>query len=253
MREDERADLVSHLSEFRARVLRTIAYVAAGMVVLWILYDPVYELLVGPVRGPLASMDGELTVRALLEGLLVKLQIVLVGGVIVAAPLIFYEAWAFVAPGLTRSERRAVRPLIPVSGMLFLLGVAVGYFMTGPAVKVLLGYIPADTRALLTLNETILFLLKLYVAFGLGFQLPIVIVLLAKIGIVDSRMLIRRWREAVIVIFAMAAIITPTWDPVTMTACALPVVLLYVGTIGAVKLMERRARKAERSDDSLAG
>jgi len=253
MREEERADLVTHLTELRARVLRSLVYAAAGMVVAWVFFDPVYSFLVRPIRAPLEAMGGQLTVRGLLEGLLVKAEIALVAGVIGAAPLIFYEVWAFIAPGLTRNERAAARPLLPVAGVLFLMGTATGYLITGPSVKVLLRYIPPGTQAWLTLNETVLLMLKFYLAFGLGFQLPIVIVLLAKIGIVDSGMLTSRWREALIGVFALAAIITPTWDPITMTVCAMPMFVLYLGTILAVKFVERQARKAGARERSAAG
>ncbi len=252
MREDERADLVTHLTELRARVLRALLYAALGMSLAWAFFDHIYLLMVRPIRGPLESVGGELTVRGLLEGLLVKVEIALVAGLILAGPFIFWEVWAFVAPGLTRRERRAAGPLVPVAGLLFLLGVATGYLVTGPSVAALLRFIPPDTRAWLTLNETIVLLLKFYLAFGLGFQLPIVLVLLAKIGLVDSGMLVRRWREALVGCFLLAALITPTWDPITMTVCALPLFVLYVGTIGAVKIVERRARRAAR-EESPAG
>ena len=252
MSDDERADLITNLAELRARLIRVLVYVAAGMTVVWIFFEPLYRFMVRPISGPLASVDGQLTVRGLLEPLLVRLEIVLVGGLMLASPFVLYEIWAFVAPGLTTSERRSARPLVPVAMVLFLLGVAMGYAVTGPSVSVLLRYIPPDTRAWLTLNDTILLLLKFYLAFGVGFQLPIIIVLLAKVGIVNSRMLIRRWREAVVGIFVAAAIITPTWDPITLTVCALPMIALYMLTIGAVKLIERGKRKqAER--ESLTG
>ncbi len=244
---EERSDLISHLTELRARLLRMIVYALIAMVGVWIYFDPLYRFLVHPVLGPLETFGGELTVRMLLEGLLVKLEIVLVAGVIVASPFIFYEVWAFVAPGLTGNERRAVRPLIPVAILLFLLGVAMGYLMTGPAVSALLRFIPPETNALLTLNDTILLLLKFYLAFGLGFQLPIVIVLLAKLGIIDSHLLVRRWREAVIIIVILAAIITPTWDPITLTIASVPMILLYLGTIAVVKWIERGEKKAREA------
>jgi sec-independent protein translocase protein TatC len=253
LKEDARADLVSHLSELRARLVRALVYAAVGTGVVWILFDPVYRFLMHPIRAALGNVGGQLTVRGILEGFLVRIEIAFIGGVILAAPLIFYEIWAFVSPGLTRGERGAVRPLVPASGILFLMGVAVGYVMTGPAVRVLLRYIPPDTEALLTLNETILLVLKFYLAFGFGFQVPIILVLLAKIGIVDSGMLLRRWREAVIIIFMMAGIITPTWDPITMTVCALPMVVLYAGTIAAIKLMERKSRRAKARGEGPAG
>ena len=251
MREEERADLISHLSELRARVIRAVIYAALATTIVWVFFDPVYQFLVAPISGALEDFGGSLTVRALLEGLLVKVEIAFVGGLILASPFIIYEVWAFISPGLTRTERRAALPLIPIAAILFLMGVAMGYLMTGIAATVLLGYIPPETEALLTLNETVLLMLKFYLAFGLGFQLPIVIVLLAKIGLVDSAMLVRRWREAIIAVFILAGIITPTWDPITMTICALPMLVLYWGTVGAVKLIERRQRKNE--DESLAG
>lgn len=248
MRQDERADLVSHLAELRARLLRALLYLAVGMAVVWFFLDPLYGFLVKPIRRPLEDIGGELMVYELLEPLLVRLSIALVGGVILALPLIFYEIWAFVAPALTSSERRAARPLVPASAVLFLMGVALAYLMTGTAVQALLRFSLPETHIRLSLNRTVLLLVKFYLAFGLGFQLPIVIVLLAKIGIVDSRLLIGRWREAVIAVFVAAAIITPTWDPITLTICALPMVALYMGTIGVVKLIERRARKAQESE-----
>ncbi len=253
MREDERADLITHLGELRARLLRALIYAAVGTALVWAFFSPIYRFLVRPIAEPLARMGGQLTVRGLLEGLLVKCEIALVGGLLLAAPFILWELWAFTAPGLTASERRTVRPLLPAMVLLFLMGVALGYLITGPSVAWLLRYIPPRTQAWLTLNETVLLMLKFYLAFGLGFQLPIVIIILAKVGIVDSAMLARRWREAVVAIFVLAAVITPTWDPITMTVCALPMVALYLGTIAIVKLIERKARKARQQPEPPAG
>jgi sec-independent protein translocase protein TatC len=249
--EEERADLVTHLTELRARLLRSIAYALAGALAVWAFFDPVYRLLTHPILKALKKGHGELIVTQLMEGFLVKVEITLIGGIILAAPLIYYEIWAFVAPGLTRKERRAARPMVPVSGLLFLIGVAFGYLLTEPSVEWLLKLNPPETVARYRLNENLLLLMKFYLALGISFQLPIVIVLLAKIGIVDSRLLARRWREAVVVIFVVAAIITPTWDPITMTIAAMPMVLLYLGTIGVVKVIERNARKAQEQE--LAG
>jgi len=243
LEDEKRADLVSHLSELRARIIRAAIYAVVGTSVVWCFYRPLYRFLTWPIVEVLRKAHGEIIVTQLLEGFLVKLEIALVGGLILAAPFIYYEIWAFVAPGLTRSERRAVRPLVPVSGLLFLMGVAMGYLMTGPSVQWLLRLNPPDTVARYRLNENLLLILKFYLAFGLAFQLPIVLVLLAKIGLVNSRLLTARWREATILIFLIAAIITPTWDPITLTLCALPMVGLYLGTVGIIKLMERARRR----------
>ena len=117
----------------------------------------------------------------------------------------------------------------------------------------LLRFVPPETEIRLSLSRSVLTLVKFYLAFGLCFQLPIIIVLLAKMGIVDSAMLMRRWREAVVAIVLLAAIITPTWDPITLSIAALPMVVLYAGTILAVKLIERRERKAREAEESSAG
>ena len=138
---------------------------------------------------------------------------------------------------------------MPISGVLFLMGAALGYFITEPSLQWLLKLNPPETVARYRLNENLLLLMKFYLALGISFQLPIVIVLLAKLGIIDSRLLVRRWREAVIIIFVIAAIVTPTWDPITMTVAALPMVVLYMGTIGVVKIIERNARRAEPEEE----
>ena len=253
MNDEQRADLVSHLSELRARLLRSMAYAIIGMLVVWTFYNPIYQFLMGPILRALKRAGGELMVTMLMEGFMVKVEIALIGGIILAAPFIYYEIWAFIAPGLTRNERRAARPLVPISGVLFLTGVALGYAITAPSLEWLLKMNPPGAVARYRLNENLLLIMKFYLAMGISFQLPIVIVLLAKLGIIDSRLLTRRWREAVVVIFVIAAIITPTWDPITMTVCALPMVALYMGTLGVIKVMERYSRKAEEKAESDEG
>jgi sec-independent protein translocase protein TatC len=249
LNDEQRADLVSHLSELRARLLRSMAYAIIGMLVVWTFYNPIYQFLMGPILRALKRAGGELMVTMLMEGFMVKVEIALIGGIILAAPFIYYEIWAFIAPGLTRNERRAARPLVPISGVLFLTGVALGYAITAPSLEWLLKMNPPGAVARYRLNENLLLIMKFYLAMGISFQLPIVIVLLAKLGIVNSRLLTRRWREATVIIFAVAAIITPTWDPITMTIAALPMVGLYMGTIGVVKIIEGNARRAQPEEE----
>ena len=254
MDEEKRADLISHLSELRARILRSVVYAAIGMTIVWFFYDPLYRFLTQPITHALRAAHGELIVTQFMEGFMVRFEISLVGGLIIAAPLIYYEVWAFIAPGLMGNERRAARPLVPISALLFVMGVALAYLITEPSIQWLLSMNPPDTVARYQLNDNLLLMMKFYLAFGLSFQLPIVLVLLAQIGIVNSRLLTTRWREATVIIFVIAAIITPTWDPFTMTICALPMVGLYFLTIGAVKLVERGKRRAARlAEDSGAG
>jgi sec-independent protein translocase protein TatC len=251
--EEKRGDLVSHLAELRARVLRTVAYAIVGMVVVWTFYAPIYRLLIFPIERALKAAHGEIMVSHFMEGFMVRFEIAAVGGIILVAPLIYYELWAFIAPGLTGNERRAARPLVPVAGVLFLMGVGLAYLITEPSITWLLSMNPPDTVARYRLNENLVFMLKFYLAFGLSFQLPIVLILLAKIGLVNSRLLGARWREATVLIFIIAAVITPTWDPITMMVCALPMCGLYLGTVWVIRLIERGKQKAAKPAENSAG
>jgi sec-independent protein translocase protein TatC len=209
-------------------------------------------LLAAPILQAVERIHGKIQVTAFMEGFLIRAQISLVGGLILAMPFIYRELWAFVSPALRRDERRMLWPLVPVSGVLFVGGVALAYLMTEPSIVWMASMNPPGTEAWYRLNENLLLILKFYLAFGLAFQLPLALVLLAAVGIVDSRLLMRRWREASVAIFIIAAVITPTWDPITMTVCALPMVVLYWATIWVVRVIERkRARRDE--EQPLAG
>jgi len=251
--EGKRASLVDHLDELRGRILRSALYTVAGMALVWAAFPPVYRFLVRPIQAQVDKFGAELDVFHVMEGFLIRMEVALIGGLILAAPFIFREVWAFVAPGLMPNERRTVRPIVPVAAVLFLLGVAMAYAITEPTIYFFLLFVPHGAHARLNLNNTLLLMLKFYLAFGLAFQLPIVLVLLAKLGIVNSRILIRRWREAVVIILVVAAIITPSWDPIIMTVCAIPMVLLYLGTIGVIKVIDRRRARREQAERTLAG
>jgi sec-independent protein translocase protein TatC len=253
IKEEKRVDLLDHLAELRTRVVRALFEVVLGMALVWIFYEPIYAFLMRPVLEQLAKFGGDLNVFNILEGFMVRVKISLIGGLILSSPAICYEVWAFISPGLTRRERGAVAPIAPVAAVLFLMGVGMAYVITKPTVAWLLHFIPKGAHARLNLNDNLLLILKFYLAFGLAFQLPIVIILLAKLGLVNARLLTRRWREATVVIFTIAAIVTPTWDPVTMTICAIPLVLLYFATTFVVGIIDRRRARAQKQEPPLAG
>lgn len=253
MDEGERASLIDHLDELRTRIIRSACYILVAGVAVWVFFNPLYSYLLKPVRDQVTRHGGELQLLHLMSGFMLRMQVALVGGIILAAPFIYYELWAFVAPGLTRHERRVVRPVVPASGVLFLMGVALAYLITGPSVAWLLRFNPPGTMMRLDLNANLAFIFRFYLAFGLAFQLPLVVILLAALGIVDARLLTRRWREATVIIFVVAAIITPTWDPLWMTICAIPMVLLYLGTIVVVKVTDMGRARRQRAEQTLAG
>jgi len=179
-----------------------------------------------------------------------RLKLSFVVGLIFAAPYVTYQIWAFVAPGLTRSERRVVKMFIPFSGLLFVMGVVLGYLFLPAAIRWFLSYLADYGNATLLQNPLsyVLLAVKILLAFGLSFQLPIVLIVLAKLGLVTSTRLLAYWRHAIVIIFALAAIVTPTNDPLSLMVMALPMVFLYFLTISVVKRMERNQAKQNKAD-----
>ncbi|MDW8289672.1 MAG: twin-arginine translocase subunit TatC, partial [Armatimonadota bacterium] len=179
-----------------------------------------------------------------------RLKLSFVVGLILAAPYVTYQIWAFVAPGLTRSERRVVKMFLPFSALLFVMGVVLGYLFLPAAIRWFLSYLADYGNATLLQNPLsyVLLAVKILLAFGLCFQLPIVLIILAKLGLVSSKRLMTYWRHAVVLIFAVAAVVTPTNDPLSLMVMALPMIFLYFFTVGVVKRMESIAAKREQAN-----
>lgn len=241
--EDRPADLTEHLEELRTRIVRSLFAIFVGWVAGYVLFPWVYHLIALPLEEPLRKVEGKTVFLHFADPFFLRLKLSFVVGLIFAAPYVTYQIWAFVAPGLTRSERRVVRMFIPFSGALFVMGVVLGYFFLPAAIRWFLSYLADYGNATLLQNPLsyVLLAVKIILAFGLSFQLPIVLIILAKLGLVSSKRLLTYWRHAIVVIFTVAAIVTPTNDPLSMMVMALPMVFLYFVTIGIVKRMESNA------------
>ena len=246
MREDEKADLVTHLEELRGRIIRAAIYIMVGMAIGWFFYPFLVGILTRPITIALRGVPGaSLTTRDVLEPFTTKLTISLVAGLVIAAPLVLWEAWAFVAPGLTGAERRSVRPYLPMVLALFLCGVVTCYFIMPTAFRWIVSLTPKDVKLLPSLGQYVGFMAKMFLAFGLCFQLPVAIMILAKLGIVSSRGLVRRWREAAVVIAVAAAMVTPSVDAASMIALMLPLLILYWFSIFLARRVEPREAVGE--------
>ncbi len=242
--------LREHLAELRTRLVRIVLAVIAGAVVGWLLYDPVLEFLKQPYcdlptafrpEGP--GSDCTLVVTRPLEGFAVRVKISLVIGLFIAAPVLFHQVWRFVTPGLTEKERRYTLPFVVTSQVVFLFGAAFAFYVIPKGLQILLALGGEHVSALLAAQEYFSFILTTVVAFGIVFEVPVLIVFLAAIGLVHSSQL-RRFRPyAIVGNFAVAAIVTPTVDPVSMLFMAVPMVLLYEGAIVSTWLMERARRR----------
>ncbi|MFN2556372.1 MAG: twin-arginine translocase subunit TatC [Nitriliruptorales bacterium] len=242
--------LREHLAELRTRLVRIVLAVLAGAAVGWFLYDPVLEFLKQPYcdlptafrpEGP--GGDCTLVVTRPLEGFAVRVKISLVIGLFIAAPILFFQIWKFVTPGLTEKERRYTLPFVVTSQIVFLFGAAFAFYVIPKGLQILLALGGEHVSALLAAQEYFSFILTTVVAFGIVFEVPVLIVFLAAIGLVRSSQL-RRFRPyAIVGNFAVAAIVTPTVDPVSMLFMAVPMVLLYEGAIVSTWLMERARRR----------
>lgn len=229
--DDRESAFTSHLEELRARLLASMLAVMVGIVAGWFLFPPAYRMVCQPIIEIVRAQGGTVMTLGLAESFFTRIKLASVLGLILASPFVLWQLWAFIAPGLTPRERRVAGPIVPVICLLFLLGAALAYLVIPKVAVFFLGYTLESITPNLMFVDAINFPLKLMVAFGLGFQLPVVLLGLVLLRILTPRLLLRQWRAAILVIALLAAVITPTADPVTMLMLMLPMCLLYFGTV----------------------
>ncbi len=244
----KKAELTEHLAELRTRIIRSCLYAAAGMVVMYFLYGRVLAKLFAPIANAVTKLQnhpavnglppGSFAYQNMTEPFFQMLQIVTVGGLVIAIPFIVSELWGFILPALTPSEKRAVMFVAPMSVILFLLGVTCAYLVLPLAVRWFLSYLPPNAILLQNPNTYIVFAVKMLLIFGLVFELPVVLMFLGKLGILTSALMIKHWRTATVTLFTVAMVVAPSNDPGTMLALAIPLTLLFLGSIWLVKMVE---------------
>jgi sec-independent protein translocase protein TatC len=245
--QDGTMSLVDHLSELRHRLIVSIAAICVGGAIGWFLYQPVIDLLTNPYCDYLKTVPPSsrptqgcsLFFSGALEPLITKFKLVGFLGLFIALPVILYQAWAFIVPGLTKRERRMGIPFVLCSLALFVLGALVAYWTLPKALGFLLGFAGETFVPLLTADRFLSFVMLVALSFGLAFELPIVLSFLLAVGVVSTAQL-RAWRRGAILFIAVfAAIITPSSDPYTMLAMTIPMVLFYEAAIIVGRLMKR--------------
>lgn len=261
--EASRAPLLDHLLELRRRLIVSLVAVAVGFVVCFIFAGDIYYLLLRPFEVEIARIAEQrgvpndsfrLVFTAPLEFFLEKVKLALFGAVIITFPLIAHQVYAFVAPGLYKDEKAAFAPFLVAAPLLFGLGAALVYYFILPFVirfafgQEQVGDGRIETELLPRVKEYLGLVRSLILAFGFSFQLPVLLTLLAKAGLVTSRMLIGGLRYAVVGIFFIAMFMTPP-DPFSQIGLGLAVLGLYVLSIGCVRLVERARAKREAEDE----
>ncbi len=236
----DKQPFLSHLEELRRRLIACVAVVGVGFAVAYFFKERLFHVLVAPIA-PALSEDGHLIFTAPAEMFLTQLKVALIGGVLLATPFIFYELWMFVAPGLYQKEKRTVVPLVIYSTILFAVGAFFAYSVVLPiAFKFLLGFesqgnsAGTPVRALISVKQGFGFSLRMLIAFGIAFQLPIVIFFLAKMGVVSPATLKKKRSYAILLTFVFGAILTPP-DIFSQCLLAVPLMILYeIGIFVAV-------------------
>jgi len=236
--------LMEHLDELRKRIVRSAIFLALGFVAAWAFHDR----FVGFIQAPLNHIGKTLVFTHPMDPLNLDLQVSLVAGAILASPFILYQVWMFIAPGLYQKERRFVVPFMLATVGLFLGGAAFGYYYVLPgALKILIVDFGHNFTPMVTIEEYSSFFLSIILGLGISFEMPILIFFLALFGIVSPKFLWKNIRYAILAIFLVAAIITPSPDPWTMCIYAVPMLSLYLIGIGVAWWVHPSRRKAKEA------
>ncbi len=240
--DDKEIGIMEHLSELRSRIIRCIIYIFIGTIIGWFFSDDVYQLLSMPVMPYLEKYTSSFITTDITEGFMIKIQMSLMVGILITIPLITLEGWGFISPGLTRQERKGVWLIAPLSIFLFIAGVYIAYKILPTGIGWLISQNFSNVKFMPKVQQTILFVLKMCIAFGIVFQLPVILMFLAKIGIITSAMLKSYWRHAIVILAIISAIVTPSGDAFSMMMMCTPLLGLYAISILLVKLVERSSK-----------
>ena len=239
----DRMSLVDHLEELRRRVVRSIIAVGVAFLGCWTFVKPIADFLAQPVYRVLPGH--RLAFLGVTDPFIMYVKVAALVALFVASPVVIYQMWRFVAPGLYGHEKRWAAPFVILGSLFFIGGGAFAYYVAFPfAVEFLVG-VGSQFEPVITVDRYFRFLLYVVLGLGLMFELPIVIFLLAQMGVVTPRFLMRNFRWAVLLIFVAAAFITPTPDVVNLCLFAVPTIVLYLLGVAAAALVQRTKRDVD--------
>jgi len=245
---EKNVSFVGHLTELRSRLIKSFVFLIFAFIVCYIFSEEIYGFLVQPYSDAVIenNLDRRLIFTALHEAFITYLKVAFFASFFITSPIFLTQIWKFVAPGLYNNEKKALLPYLIATPVLFLLGGMLVYYLIMPlAIKFFLSFeSSADIGSIAIqleakVNEYLSLIMRLIFAFGLSFQLPVVLSLLARIGVVNSNYLKTRRKYVVVIMFSLAAILTPP-DPITQIGLALPLLILYELSILTVKIIEKK-------------
>ena len=247
-KKNEQVNIISHLGELRNRLIKSFLFFIIAFIICYIYSEQIYSFLVQPYSTAIIenNLDRRLIFTALHEAFLTYLKVAFFASIFITSPIFLTQLWKFVAPGLYKVEKSALLPYLIATPLLFIFGGFLVYYLIMPlAIKFFLSFeSPAEIGSIAIqleakVNEYLSLIMRLIFAFGISFQLPVILSLLARVGVVDSHYLKTRRKYVVVIIFAVAAILTPP-DPITQIGLALPLLILYELSILTVKIIEKK-------------
>jgi sec-independent protein translocase protein TatC len=248
----DRMSFLEHLEELRQRLIRSLLALVVGFAVSWGFHERIFHFLTQPLRAHDPNIKFVYTGPS--DALMLYMKMAFFVGIFVASPYILYQIWAFISPGLYPHEKGYALPFILFGTVFFIGGAAFGHFYLFPITFRFLGQFGGeDMQFLPKIDEYYSFYSWFLLGLGIVFQVPVVILILARIGLVTPRFLLRQTKYAILVSFVVAAVLTPTPDMVTQTLLALPMIGLYLLGVGVAWLFGKPRRARERALDPAAG
>jgi len=235
--------ILEHLNELRKRATWAAAALILCTVISFVFAEPLLDFMLQPYASSVAS--GQLQTLRPTEGIETFFKVALVSGAILSMPFVLYQFWLFISPGLTKSERRYVYVFIPASLLLFVLGILFAWYVLAPAaVTFLANFMPDVFKTEWTGQEYISFLISRVFWLGVSFEMSVAVFLIARIGLVSAKALREQWRIAIVAVAVLAAAVTPSIDPVTMLLTMMPLLILYLMSIGLAYLGQRQFERS---------
>ena len=250
---NKQTSFVGHLTELRSRLIKSIIYLFIFFIISYIFAENIYSFLVHPYAEAVKNDETQrrLIYTALHETFITYLKVAFFSAIFISSPIILTQIWKFVAPGLYKNEKKALLPYLFATPILFLIGGMLVYYLIMPlAIKFFLSFestaqisnLPIQLEA--KVNEYLSLIMRLIFAFGISFQLPVLLTLLARVNFINSEYLKKRRKYVVVIIFALAAILTPP-DPITQIGLGIPLLILYELSILSVKFIEKKKNNAQ--------
>mgnify|MGYP000864647696 CR=1 FL=1 len=237
---DHKMSLTGHLMELRTRLTRSLIALCIGFGVCYYFKDWIFDVITRPLTQVLPK-NSYLIYTGLTEAFFTYMKVSFFASLIITSPYILYQIWKFVAPGLLPNERKYVAPFVLTSSFLFISGVAFGYFVAlPPAFKFFVSFNNQYLQAMLAFKDYLSLFVTFLLGFGLSFELPVFMFFLTKLGIVNPRMLSKQRRYAILIIFVVAAILTPSPDALSQVLMAIPLMFLYEVSIFVSRFAEKK-------------